>query len=323
MASPASLTSRIQSNAARDNIDLSSLPFLAEALTSITNLSTLRSTHEPPAFNPQTTLRIDTHTHPVPPWFRALEPEAAGRATPSWDPLSHLDFMATHDIARSILSVSTPGANAFRGDKSKTVALARLLNEYCAEVVRIWPERFSFLATTALPYSEESVVEVRYAVEELGAVGVVVLTNHEGLYPGDGAFDGVWGYLQGRAEKEGGDGREIVFVHPTEPVIRLESGELVLSKPCKFSDLFFSKSKRVDSDDEVWYGGAYVCAEVHCSSSTTTIWPGGVLLRNCARNFQYHSQPHHLQVPQHPLAHLPRRGCFSRYFGSVPAWISE
>lgn len=121
------------------------------------------------------------------------------------------------------------------------MALARILNEFCAEIVRVYPERFSWLGVTALPYVEESVREVRYAVEELGAVGVVVLTNHEGLYPGEGDFDPVWRYLQDRVE--GGKAeREIVFVHPTDPVIRLEDGRLVNSKPCKllFTSLFFS-----------------------------------------------------------------------------------
>ena len=157
---------------------------------------------------------------------------AAGRETPTWDPLSHLEFMANFSIKHSILCVSTPQANAFPDEKKKTVALARLLNEFVAELVRIYPERFSWMAVTPLPYVEEAVREVKYAMEELHAVGVGVMTNHHGLYPGEERFDPLWQYLQTRAER--GDGKEVVFVHPTDPVIRLDDGMLVNSKPCEF-----------------------------------------------------------------------------------------
>jgi hypothetical protein len=235
MASPPpDLLTRIHSATHRDSIDLTTLPFHQEALDSISSLSPTTQSLAPLDFTSAT--KIDTHTHPIPPWFRALEPLAAGRATPSWNISSHLKFMSSREIARSILSVSTPQSNAFLFDtpdeelrKKKTVALARLLNEYVAEVVRCVPGRFSWMAVVPLPYADEAVVEARYALEELGAVGVAVLTNHEGMYTGDVAFDTLWSYLDGRAEKE------VVFVHPTEPVIKLEDGRFVNSRPCKFA----------------------------------------------------------------------------------------
>lgn len=139
--------------------------------------------------------------------------------------------MSTHSIAHSVLCVSTPQANAFPDDKAKTVAMARLLNEFSAELVKVYPQRFSWMAVTALPYVEESVREVKYAIEELGAVGVGVMTNHDGLYPGELAFNPLWEYLQKRAASRGVE--EVVFIHPTDPVIRLDNGMLVNSKPCK------------------------------------------------------------------------------------------
>ena len=134
-----------------------------------------------------------------------------------------------------MLCISTPQANAFltvQNDglrKKKIIALARLLNELVAELCRLYPERFSWLAVTPLPYIQEAIVEAKYALEELGAVGVGVLTNHEGMYPGEESFDPLWAYLQQRA----GVGREIVFIHPTEPVMRLDDGRFVNSRPCK------------------------------------------------------------------------------------------
>jgi hypothetical protein len=234
------LTDRITANAIRDNIDFSVLPFAQEALVSITQLRTDASNTTLPDFSNAT--RIDTHTHPIPNWFRALEMSAAGRETPSWTASAHLHFMAERGIKRSILSVSTPQGNAFASPtkfetdsklrKKKTVALARLLNEFVAELCRVYPERFSWMGVTALPCVEESVREVRYALEELGAVGVSVLTNAEGVYPGDVGFEGLWEYLEDRAQK--GDGKEIVFIHPTDPVIKLDDGRLISSRPCTF-----------------------------------------------------------------------------------------
>ena len=235
---PQALLDRITSNAARDNIDLSVLPFWQEALDSITSLAQHAANTPLPDFSNAT--RIDTHTHPIPDWFRALEPSAAGRDTPSWNLSAHLHFMAEHGIKKSILSVSTPQANAFATPskfetdpdlrREKTVALARLLNEFVAQVCRVFPDRFGWLAVTALPYVEESVAEVKYGVDELGAVGISVLTNAEGVYPGDVAFEGLWRELDKRAQE--GGGREVVFVHPTDPVVVLEDGRLVSSRPC-------------------------------------------------------------------------------------------
>jgi hypothetical protein len=232
-SSPEALLDRIYTNAAHDSIDLAILPFHQEALDSITALSS--SAQNIPSYDFTQATKIDTHTHPIPSWFHALEPQAAGRATPEWNATSHLFFMASHGIKRSVLSVSTPQANAFLTErdealrKQKTIALARLLNEFVAELCRVYPERFSWLAVTPLPYVTAAVTEARYALDELGAVGVGVLTNHEGVYPGDEAFDELWGYLQGRAK----DGREVVFIHPTEPVIKLDDGRIVNSRPCK------------------------------------------------------------------------------------------
>ncbi|KAF2679423.1 hypothetical protein K458DRAFT_314196 [Lentithecium fluviatile CBS 122367] len=248
--SESTCTTHIKANAARDSIDLSVLPFLSSALNSIATLSTNRiPSDQLPSFTHAT--RIDTHTHPIPSWFRTLQPLAAGRETPTWDPLSHLQFMSEHSIMHSILCVSTPQANAFPSDKAKTVALARLLNEYVAELVRVYLERFSWMCVVPLPYVDEAVREMRYAVEELGAAGVGVLTNHEGLYPGEKTFDALWAYLQGRAQEAGADGREVVFIHPTDPVVRLEDGRLVDSKPSPLrsglGEFYFETARAISS----------------------------------------------------------------------------
>ena len=157
--------------------------------------------------------------------------------------------MSEHSIAHSVLCISTPQANAFLTErdevlrKKKTLALARLLNCFAAELCRIYPERFSWMAIMPLPHVQESITELKRMFGMVGRqpVGVGVLTNHEGLYPGDPVFDPLWAFLQERAGKAEGSGKEVVFVHPTEPIIKLDDGRLMDSRPCKF--LFFSLPK--------------------------------------------------------------------------------
>ncbi|KAF2010716.1 amidohydrolase 2 [Aaosphaeria arxii CBS 175.79] len=234
---------RIITNAKRDGIDLTVLPFLDDALESIEAISqSIRS--DLPDFENAT--KIDTHVHPVPDWFRELQPLAAGRRTPSWDVDSHLNFMAEQKIKRSILCFSTPQANAFPADRAKTIALARLLNEFNAELGCAYPQRFSWLAVTSLPYLEEAIREVQYCLTELGALGVGILTNHEGIYPGDKSFNPLWEYLQNQE-----DDRAVVFIHPTDPVIRLEDGRFLNSNPSPLraglGEFYFETARAISS----------------------------------------------------------------------------
>jgi hypothetical protein len=65
---------------------------------------------------------------------------------------------------------------------------------------------------------------------------VGVLTNHEGWYVGDVRFDALWGEVERWAGEER-DRRGVVFVHPTEPVVRLGEGRIAVSRPCKFCSI--------------------------------------------------------------------------------------
>lgn len=248
--------------------------------------------------------------------------------------------MSTHNISHSILCFSTPQANAFNTEldpqlrKRKTVALARLLNEFCAEVCRLLPERFSWLAILPLPYVKEAVSEARYALEVLGARGVGVLTNHEGVYPGDAGFEELWCYLEGRArEMEEGKGKEVVFIHPTEPVIRLEDGGLVNSRPCKYSLFLISPLSTLPPlhhpslpfhttppSYPYPFHTQLTSLPLH---STAPLRPRRILLRNRPRNLQHHRLRHTNPLPLPPLADLPRRRRLPRHQRALPARVLE
>lgn len=155
--------------------------------------------------------RIDTHHHIVPPayrdWLTAKDLDAGGRAIPIWTPEGSIAVMERHGSATAILSVSTPGVHL--GDDAEARRMARAVNEYAAEVVHRHPGRFGFFATLTLPDLEGAIAEARYALDHLRADGVVLLSNVNGTYLGDPAWDPLMAELNSRAA--------VVFEHPSAP----------------------------------------------------------------------------------------------------------
>jgi 6-methylsalicylate decarboxylase len=118
-------------------------------------------------------LRIDTHHHAIPSFYRDLLreakiDEAGGRELPEWSPEGSLRTMAELNVATAILSVSTPGTAFLPGAQDAT-SVARDVNDYLAELTRAHPDRFGFFATVPMPHLSESVDEVARSLDELGA----------------------------------------------------------------------------------------------------------------------------------------------------------
>jgi predicted TIM-barrel fold metal-dependent hydrolase len=70
--------------------------------------------------------------------------------------------------------------------------LARQVNEYHAEIVKSRPDRFGQFACIPLTDVDGSVAEAVYALDELHADGVVLLSNAGGKYLGDKDFELLW-----------------------------------------------------------------------------------------------------------------------------------
>ena len=151
---------------------------------------------------------VDAHAHLVPPDYRA-ELERRGLLTiePAWD-LETMDaFMGRHGIDAAVLSLAPPGV-AF-GDDGLARELARMVNEHLAALVASDPGRFAGLAVLPLPDVEGAVEEIAYALDVLGLDGVRLLSNVDGVYPGDPAWAPVFDALDARGA--------YVFLHPTSP----------------------------------------------------------------------------------------------------------
>lgn len=125
--------------------------------------------------------------------------------------------MDRNGIAAAVLSVSAPGTHF--GDAAAARELTRRCNEASAELVAARPDRFGFFASLPLPDADGAAAEVAYALDELGADGVVLLSSHsDGSYLGDPRFDDVMAELDRRAA--------VAFVHPVVPAFseRIDHG---------------------------------------------------------------------------------------------------
>jgi len=156
---------------------------------------------------------IDVHTHFLPDCYH----DALARAgtdqpdnipgLPRWSASTTLEAMDRIGIAASILSVSSPGV--ILPSRSATIALAREVNDECASVVRDAPGRFGFLASLPQSQIEPSLAELDRALGELGADGVVLMSNAEGHYISGPAFAPVLEELSRR--------EAVVLLHPASP----------------------------------------------------------------------------------------------------------
>ncbi|MFA7679743.1 MAG: amidohydrolase family protein [Pigmentiphaga sp.] len=152
--------------------------------------------------------RIDVHSHTVPPAFvKAIQSEGITARTPTWSPELALSMMDRHGIATTITSLSVPGTHF--GDNAKARVLSRQCNDYYADYVDRWPQRFGAFCSTSLPDVEGACRDIEYSLDTLKLDGVGLLTNYEGKYLGHPDFNPVMEELNRRDA--------VVLIHPTFP----------------------------------------------------------------------------------------------------------
>lgn len=144
-------------------------------------------------------LKIDVFNHIFPkPFFERLQ-----HVTINKGPIKrwlHIPFLHDLDVRfrmleefgpdyRQVLSLSAPPIETINPDRQITLDLARLANDSMADLVRAHPDRFpGFIASLPLNYPDESVRELERAVDDLGALGVQVFSNVNGVPLDDARF---------------------------------------------------------------------------------------------------------------------------------------
>lgn len=151
--------------------------------------------------------RIDVHHHVAPPkWLD----DVVGRdllqpATRNWSVEKSLDDMDKGGVAAAAVSITNPGL--FFGDGAQAQRLARVSNEFMAQMVRDRPKRFAMFAAMPLPDIDATLYEIAYALDTLMADGIGLFTSYRDVWLGAQAFEPVMAELNRR--------KAVVFVHPT------------------------------------------------------------------------------------------------------------
>ncbi len=152
--------------------------------------------------------RIDVHHHFFPPeYFTEVRQNVGLPAAAGWTPARMIEDMDQGGVATSITSITTPGV--WVGDVERSRRLARICNEYAAQLVRDYPGRFGFWAALPLPDAEGSLRELEYALDTLHADGIGLITSYDQKWLGDPSFDPVFEELNRRGA--------VVYTHPTAP----------------------------------------------------------------------------------------------------------
>ncbi|MBR5914809.1 MAG: amidohydrolase [Selenomonadaceae bacterium] len=169
--------------------------------------------------------KVDFHAHPILlSYINGLQRldidphEVEGLPLPKWTVDAHLKFMNDAGIGFTVLSMPSP--HIYNGDAKEKIAcqVAREINTELAEVCRVHPDKFGFVAVLPMPSVDGSVNEINYTMSKLGALGVKVASNSDGVYLGDEIFDPIFEELNSR--------QALVIIHPS-PAQKLPRSDVV------------------------------------------------------------------------------------------------
>ncbi len=152
--------------------------------------------------------RIDVHHHFAPPGYSsALKQKMLGHAR--WSVQATLEEMEKSGIATCFTSLINPGMQAWMGDVEGSRRIARVSNEYAAQLMRDHPGRFGSFASIPFPDIDGSLREIEYAMDTLKADGIYLWTSYQGRLLGDPAFFPILEELNRR--------KIVIYTHPATP----------------------------------------------------------------------------------------------------------
>ena len=156
---------------------------------------------------------IDTHHHFYAPeyqnaWFDWEKKRSIPhfQSQVAWTRAKAVEDMDKAGVRTAILSLaSTPGV-WFDYAAPDVAKMARLCNDYGAQMVRDYPGRFGLFATLPMIEVDSSLREIEYAFDTLKADGVGLQTNYGDKWPGDAAYRPIFDELNRR--------KALVYFHP-------------------------------------------------------------------------------------------------------------
>ncbi|WP_043833639.1 amidohydrolase family protein [Muricoccus aerilatus] len=153
--------------------------------------------------------RIDVHHHLTPPLYKDVALSRVEMSPPArdWTPEKTVADMDAAGIDVAMLSVSTPGLGFAEGEERRR--LARVCNEYAAEMAQRHPGRFGSFAAVPLPDVDGALAEAVYALDTLKADGLLLFTSYGNTWLGDEKLHPLYEELNRR--------KAIVATHPLSP----------------------------------------------------------------------------------------------------------
>jgi aminocarboxymuconate-semialdehyde decarboxylase len=173
---------------------------------------------------------IDVHNHFYPPEYLDALQDGDGAVTVTSDPQGNprLHYPGDYHVAvrghrdidyrqrvldadgvdTQLLSLTTPGTHVESPERA--IALARMVNDAYATIIRERAPRFTALATLPLNDPAASATELRRAMQELGLPGAMLFSNVNGVALADERFSP----LYEEADRLGA----VLYIHPTAPV---------------------------------------------------------------------------------------------------------
>ena len=153
--------------------------------------------------------RIDVHHHPTPVLELMGGRVSGAPGIKGWTAAVSLEDMDKNGVATAILSMPSR-ANVWRsGDQARNRAMARQWNEFMTRQETEHPGRFGVFASVPIFDIEGSLREAEYALDQLKADGITLMTNMGDKWLGDPHYAPVFEELNRRGT--------ILYTHPVAP----------------------------------------------------------------------------------------------------------
>ena len=121
----------------------------------------------------------------------------------------HIPEMDRFGISRQVIGTGSPGIQGLT-DAAEATRLAAYANDYLAEMIGRWPDRFSGYAALPMQDPPAAARELERAVTQLGLSGAMLHGHTNGLYMDDTSCWVVW--------ERAAALKVPIYIHPTDPI---------------------------------------------------------------------------------------------------------